>query len=717
MRLFSAVCVTLAALMIAPVATADEDASPRPTVVVGVGGLLWSDISESNTPNLHALIADGDFGSLSVRTEGEITCPADGWTTMSTGRRTLGAERGSDPVCNFPSVKPTTEGGARVDIDEIQSLNKESGWKAVIGELGNDLHAENIDAMAVGEGAALALLDSAGTVKNYSPTLDDFLDNNSLRTYDVAVIDLGNVTKDNLTTDTASRSEQLATVDQRAGELRTALQDSENTEPDVFLIGVSSAASQAHLTVMAHSPVDTTASTMERSVDGPAWLRAQSTRRTGLIHITDINPTLRAAVDIPESVNAVGAPAYPYKERGDTDAAIEKLSIDDSAANVIRSSLAPIMIVLVALLLITAATAWRLRSKNKPEGTAPAWVWHSFAALTIAPLATFVGSVMPWERITLIPLPVSLALTTLVSWALLSTLIICGPWRRHLLGPLAASGLLTGFAIVVDTLIGSPMQWMSPLGDTPLVGGRFYGISNPPYALAFVGLLMGLAIIADPLRRRFGSRAPVTAVIIFGAAFTIFVASPTAGSNVGGTIAAVPGFTILAMLVSRVRITWSRFGFMIVGGLFMFMISALIDYAQPADERAHLGRFIARTTQGELPSMIWRKIEASFTIVAGSVLVTIIAIAVTTAIGAIIVFPRWWRFTSLATVYEHAPTLQAGVASSVIGVGVAVLTNDSGVALAFIALLLIAPMLGTALVRYPTSGQVDLTRPSPPAQR
>src|SRR5699024_9704620 len=132
-------------------------------------------------------------------------------------------------------------------------------------------------------------------------------------------------------------------------------------------------------------------------------------------------------------------------------------------------------------------------------------------------------------RITVIPLPVSLALTTLVSWALLSTLIICAPWRRPLLRPLAASGLLTGFAIVADTLLRSPMQWMSPLGDTPLVGGRVYGISNPPYALAFVGLLMGLAIIADPLRRRFGSRARVTAVIIFGAAFTIFVASPTAG--------------------------------------------------------------------------------------------------------------------------------------------------------------------------------------------
>src|SRR5699024_12561314 len=101
---------------------------------------------------------------------------------------------------------------------------------------------------------------------------------------------------------------------------------------------------------------------------------------------------------------------------------------------------------------------------------------------------------------------------------------------------------------------------------------------------------------------------------------------------VGGTMPRRPGLTLSAVLVSRARFIWSRFGFMIVGGLFMFVISALVDYAQPADERAHLGRFIARTTQGELPSMIWRKIEASFTIVAGSVLVTIIAIAVTTAI-------------------------------------------------------------------------------------
>src|SRR5690625_2870499 len=80
----------------------DTEIDRGPIVVIGIGGLLWADISRTETPALFELVNESDLSSLSVRTDGEVTCPTDGWLTLATGRRTLAAERGTDPVCGLP---------------------------------------------------------------------------------------------------------------------------------------------------------------------------------------------------------------------------------------------------------------------------------------------------------------------------------------------------------------------------------------------------------------------------------------------------------------------------------------------------------------------------------------------------------------------------------------------------------------------------------------
>src|SRR5690625_7267659 len=112
-------------------------------------------------------------------------------------------------------------------------------------------------------------------------------------------------------------------------------------------------------------------------------------------------------------------------------------------------------------------------------------------------------------------------------------------------------------------------------------------------------------------------------MVVSGAIFTVLVAAPADGANVGGTIAAVAGVIVLALLVSKVKITRSGLGYMIFGGIFLFAVSALIDSAQPPEQRAHLGRFSARVGQGELVPMLCRKIEASFTIVSENLIMTL----------------------------------------------------------------------------------------------
>jgi len=682
-----------------------------PVVVIGIGGLLWGDITAEKTPALFDLVDSADLSSLSVRTQGEITCPADGWLTLATGRRTLAGERGTDPVCALPPALQLTGAQPAVDLEEISAVNDEFGWRPHLGEFGTDVQLANLNATAVGIGAALTLVDETGATAPYYPDVASYLaalERGEATVSDLLVVDAGNISEPGFADQTpapggetssqindAPRAEQLAAIDDQIGHLLGVLATEPGPQPRILLFGPGGTSSTAHLTVLAEAGAET----------GAHWLRAESTRREGVLHLTDLNPTLRDALGIAAAIDAVGSPAHASGERGETTGAVEKLATDDAASHVIRDSLAPLMVTLGALNLLGLAAALVLgrRSAGSPgarRGGIPGALWRFFAALAIAPLATFVGSGLPWTNLPGLGLGAGLIAAILFSWAVLSAIVLLGPWRSHPLGPVAAAGLITAVVLLVDSATGAALQWVSPLGDTPLVAGRFYGISNPPFTLAYTGSLVGLAIISRPLQTRFSPRVATIAMVVSGAIFTVLVASPAAGANVGGTIAAVPGFIVLALLVSKVKITRSGLGFMIFGGIFVFAVSALIDFAQPPEQRAHLGRFIARVGQGELVPMLWRKIEASFTIVSENLIMTLIALLITGLLATMVAFPAHWKIGALDELYAAFPLLRAGVISALIGISIAVFTNDSGVALAFITLMILAPMLAAATTRY-----------------
>src|SRR5690625_631275 len=165
-------------------------------------------------------------------------------------------------------------------------------------------------------------------------------------------------------------------------------------QPRILLYGPGGTSSTSHLTVLAEAGAET----------GAHWLRAESTRREGVLHLTDLNPTLRDALGIAAAIDAVGSPAHASGERGETAEAVEKLATDDAASHVIRDSLAPLMVTLGALNLLGLAAALVLggrsaRSPGTRRGGIPGALWRFFAALAIAPLATFVGSGLPWANL------------------------------------------------------------------------------------------------------------------------------------------------------------------------------------------------------------------------------------------------------------------------------------------------------------------------------
>ncbi len=61
-------------------------AEPRgSTILIGTGGLIWSDVTETATPNLWGMLRDGSTAALMVRSVNTSTCD-DGTPTRATAR-------------------------------------------------------------------------------------------------------------------------------------------------------------------------------------------------------------------------------------------------------------------------------------------------------------------------------------------------------------------------------------------------------------------------------------------------------------------------------------------------------------------------------------------------------------------------------------------------------------------------------------------------------
>src|SRR5205814_4351859 len=97
-----------AAATSAPAAINDPAATNSPAaahvVLVGIGGLRWSDISPTVTPALWRLASEGAVGSLVVSGIHPRTCPADGWLTLNTAARAAVPHDATGPCPAPPAV-------------------------------------------------------------------------------------------------------------------------------------------------------------------------------------------------------------------------------------------------------------------------------------------------------------------------------------------------------------------------------------------------------------------------------------------------------------------------------------------------------------------------------------------------------------------------------------------------------------------------------------
>nr|WP_231135004.1 hypothetical protein [Motilibacter deserti] len=694
------------ALLPAPAGAADSPGGFSPVVVLGAGGLRWSDVSPEATPTLWELAGEGAVGSLVTRTARPVTCPADGWLTVGAGTRAQAVEHGgpggSKETCpaSGPAVTPDGEGARVQEWAAIGRLDANERFDTRPGLLAEAAaQAPGTCVTAIGPGAALAAADPAGRVAYYAPSVADATSADVTRCQ-VTMVELGDIDAR-----AGDRAAQVAAVDAAAARVRELRQG-----PATWIVlGLSGDASgETHLGLaVRHSDLAPTA---------PSWLDSSSTRRQAVVQLTDVTPTVLGLVGAPVPDEAVGSPLEAGAPVDGLGEAVDDLVAADDAERVVRGTQSWFWITLLGLQLVVYLLATLVLRRSWGPARRRVLTWTRWGALAsgAVPAATFLADLVPWWRAGA-PVPAIVALVAALTVAI-GALAAAGPWRGRPLGPPTAVAAVTALVLGLDVLLGARLQLGSLMGYFPTVAGRFYGFGNQAFSLFATGALFAAGgLAAWLLGRGPGRRGLATAAVVLVGVATLGIdGAPSLGADVGGVLAILPGFAVLALLVSGRRVSVVRLAAALGAAVLLLAVVGLADAARPATSRTHLGRFVIEVRDGEAGGTIARKLGANLGLLTSTPLTLLLPAAIVFVV-LVLRRPARWHAPALQRAYEREPLLRPTLAALLVLQAVAFAVNDSGVAIPAVSLMLVIPFLLAASVHALELDEAG-ARPAPAAR-
>jgi hypothetical protein len=412
---------------------------------------------------------------------------------------------------------------------------------------------------------------------------------------------------------------------------------------------------------------------------GPGRLTSPSTGRDGVVQLIDVAPTILWLLGTPVPLAMLGVHWHSVAEARSPVATVVSglVDLDQRSRAQVRMGgpYSQAVLAVSALYLLVVGLCWARRRTGPPLVLS--------AIVASIPVGSWLTQLVPWWRIgtwSLLPLGAACAGIVGVCAAL-------SPWPRNRRWRIAGVvGAVTAAVIVLDAATGSPLSLDAPFGDNPIIAGRFHGIGNVAFALLGTGtLLVAAALVA-------GSSGPRSAATVLGlGAVAVAVDGyPGLGDDFGGVLALLPAVCLLALLVSGLRVSWRYAVGIPAATIVIAAVFALVDYARPAAQRTHLGRFVQQVADGTAWDVMHRKLGSSLhTFAAG--------------------WPRWITLVWLVLVVVVVLGLRRGrlrigpdvdlrtvrglaVALAVLGVLGAGL-NDSGLAVTAFVLGVAAPLL------------------------
>ncbi|MFG1853318.1 hypothetical protein ACGFJT_15890 [Actinomadura geliboluensis] len=694
-------------------AAAGAGAATGRVVIVGVPGLMWSDVTRENTPALWELTGDGSAAGLSVRTTRVNTCPTDGWLTLSAGQRS----RLPHGDCALPAAPilpgqpsptgPPPAGGAiAAGWPAIKSDNAGTNYHAEIGLLGDAVHKAGGCTLAVGPGAVFGAGDGGGRVDRYvaSPdkvTAADWV-HCPLAAVDVddlfrGYIDAGVDPKgDQIPLSEAKRADAAAAADRRVAQVVKGVPQGTT----ILLAGLSDTGVNPHLRV----------AVAKGDGYGPGFMTSSATRQEGLVTLTDLTATAMKLLGLPQPKQAVGSAWKSQPSKASTQDRVDALEDEDVAAQAIRNVQTSFYWVLFATQLVLYGVAVVALRRLGGDRRSRARILGGTRVIALlggaVPGASFLAGLLPWWRADH-PTPV-LICTVLGFAGLLTGVALAGPWRRSVVTPALIITGVTAAVLALDVMTGSNLQLNTLMGYTALVAGRFYGFGNQAFSLFAVAAILTAAWLTEYPLRQGRKLVAVAIVAVLGVAAVLVDGLPAFGSDFGGVLAIVPAFAMLGLMVTGRRVSAPLLGaFFAAGAAIVLFISYL--NAQSANP-THLGRFWQDLMDGDAWGIVTRKFNA--------MLNSLGYWPYTLAIAAAVVFlffvlarPTRWRVSLLRGAYKQSRSMRpALICALTIGV-VGTLVNDSGVVILSVAFSLATPLMLAAGLR---SLEVDLRNADTP---
>ncbi len=737
--LTAALGVGLGTGLFAPASAAgDEPVSADRVVIVGVPGLLWGDVASGLAPALNQLAADAALGNMTVRAARSRTCILDGWATLGAGNRARYPAPIEEAEENLPPL--TAEEAQRMavlagcgqqeqvalagltDVSQtVARIAEDEGTRSFGAEPGA-LGATVTCSTAIGRSSAVAVSGDGSEVT----VLDELPVAASERAAALSACPLTVITVPNLIgsvpTVSLSGRESPSELPPEGGP--GPLAELVGRPRPVALTAMDTTIAQVRATV-ADLPGDTLlliAGLSEKGVSRaqlhpllavhpdlpPGYLTSSSTGRAPYVQLIDVAPTALRALGLENPGTMVGSVMRWHAPTTGLDAAVRDLR-DLNRAAVAHSGLTrPFFWTLVGLAaaLIAGFALARLRPPASRERRVRLERVVSVSALALAavPAATHLANLTSWWRSPNREAALGLAVVGCVVLLVVLALLLggrIGPLRRRVptrwswAGPALVLLVATALILGLDVVLGSPMELNSLLGYNAIVAGRFVGLGNLSFGLFAVCSLLATAVLV-----RGSTRRVLIGIAAVGLVAVVVVGAAGLGQDFGGVLALVPAFLVLGFLATGIRLSVRRLVSIAAVTALAVSTFALLDFLRDADDRTHLGRFVAQIIDGQAWAVIARKAQANLDVLTGSPVTWLIPIF------AVAGWLMLRRGEQLREFLAAEPRWRAGLFAAMISVAIGAAINDSGVAIPAIAACVVVPVLIWISLRWRPSEDV-----------
>ena len=710
------------------------DPTARRLLVISLPGVNWKDVNTRDLPNLNKLLDESAVADLTTRTVNRETRLADGYVTVGTGTRAVGgptqaetdgegfgvgepfgADTAGQVFTRRTGHRPG-DGLVNLGLPGIVEKNKQQLFDAEVGALGDKLASAGWSRSVIANGdgtdpeqltggsyrrqAVSGLMGSDGRVPegavgpellapdpespfglryDNAAVLRAFRD--TWKDQSIVLVEASDLVREDAYRQFATPYQRDRLLDQalkRTDELVGGLlRDVDPARDAVMVVGPAHAQREVQLTI---------ASLRAPGVQ-PGLLRSGTTRRDGFVQLVDIAPTIleRVGLNVPSSMEGS---AVEVGSKGGSAADRRSLLEDADAAATFRDdrvvSVIPIVFLVIEGLLAVSALVWL--AGRGPSRLSTVVRVGALAALAFIP-AVLLARIFPfedWGDVAYWPflLAASLGLAVLFQVA----------GRRRPLDPLMlALGTIVA-VLIVDVLIGTPLQFNNPIGYSPKLGQRFAGFGNLGYAALGASAILLAGLLAHRIRGRRG------AYVAVGLLLVVFVAdgAPFWGADVGGVLSMLPSFAVTAYLLLGLRLRLRTIVLSLLAALTAVIAFGFIDLTRPADQRTHLGRLF-QTTGSEGWSGLWTVIQRKV-VENLSVLFTSTWLLMVLLVLGFLAYMYSRRRERLHGIVEWVPELRASLIGftiiAILGFGL----NDSGIAVPGMMLTVLNASVITLLV-------------------